>query len=104
MRAPQDVLLGRHALDGAEAGLVVPREMRVRLGHAGHQGRAAGIDHGDARHLDRARPTGHAGNAVALDEDFAGIWLSAAAVDDADVGEQHIGHVRPSNDESASPS
>ncbi len=50
--APQDVLFRRHALNGIEAGLVVPREMRVRLDHARHQERAGAVDHlraGDRR-------------------------------------------------------
>src|SRR5258708_4062476 len=36
MRAPEDVLLRRHALDRTQARLIVPGEMRVRLGHARH--------------------------------------------------------------------
>ena len=62
MRAPEDVLLQRHLLDRAQAGLVVPGKMGVRLGHARHQGRAGGIDGVDAggrqRAGDRGRPSG----------------------------------------------
>ena len=93
MGAPQDVLLGRHALDRVEARLVVPGEMRVRLGHAGHQGGAGSVDHRDAGRGDGPHALGDAGDAVALDQHLAGIGLRTAAVDDADVGEQHVRHV-----------
>ena len=33
------------ALDGFQAGLVVPGEMRVRLHHAGHEESARSVDH-----------------------------------------------------------
>ena len=92
MRAPQDVLFRRHALDRVEAGLVVPREVRVRLGHAGHQRGAGRVDHGDACGGNGAHTLGHAGDAIALDQHLAGIGRCAAAIDDANVGEQHVWH------------
>jgi hypothetical protein len=53
--APEDVLLGRHALDRVERRLVVPREMGVRLDHPRHQEGAGAVD--DARAADRRART-----------------------------------------------
>ena len=40
----------------------------------------------------RARAAAHARDAVALHEHFAGVRLRAGAVEDAHVGEEHVGH------------
>ena len=45
LRGPQRVLLVRHLLDRVERLGVGPAEVRVRLAHAGHQGRAGAVDH-----------------------------------------------------------
>jgi hypothetical protein len=92
VRAPQDVLLGWHALDAAQRRLVVPGEMRVRLDHARHQRGAGTIDDRKAGDRHRARSARHALDAVALHQHFAGIGIIPAAVEDAHIGEQHIGH------------
>jgi hypothetical protein len=93
--APEDVLLGRHALDRVERRLVVPGEMRVGLDHARHQEGAGAVDHraptiGAARMPlpgldDTADP-------VALDQHLAHERRLAAAVEDADVGVVDVGH------------
>jgi hypothetical protein len=93
--APQDVLLGRHPLDRVEARLVVPGEVRVRLDHARHQERARAVDHLRAEH--RVRRLAVAGprdaaDPVALHEHVAGERRLAAAVEDAHVGEEDVGH------------
>ncbi len=93
--APQDVLLGRHALDGAKARLVIPREMRVCLGHPRHQRRAGGVDYRYAGGLEGTDPAGDASDAVTVDQHLAAIGCSAAPVENPSVGEEHAGHGSP---------
>jgi hypothetical protein len=92
VRAPEDVLFERHFLDRAQAGLVVPGEMGVRLGHSGHERGARAVDGVDARSRKRAGATADLEDAVALDQHLAAEGLRAGAVEDADVGEEYVAH------------
>jgi hypothetical protein len=80
--------------DLAEAGLVVPGEVRVRLDEAGHQGGAAPVNRDDARGGQGPGPARDPGDAVALDENLARIRQGAGPVEDPDVREQNAGHCR----------
>ena len=96
--APQDVLFGRHALDGLQPRLVVPGKMRVRLDHARHQEGAGTVDGLCAQHGRRALAVAgldHATDAVALHQHVAGEGRFATAVEDAHVGEEDVAHGRP---------
>ncbi len=93
----QDVLLRRHHLDRVDARGVVPRQMKMRIDHARHQGRAHAVDGGRATPAEptctrarkaRAAP-GHLLDPVTLDQNFARIEIFPRAIEDADVGEQH---------------
>jgi hypothetical protein len=64
------VLLERQPLEIGKIGRVVPREVRVRLDHAGHERGAGPIDDRHAGGGQRAWTAAHAGDAIALDEDF----------------------------------
>ena len=90
--APQHVLLQRHGLDARERGRVVPREVRVGLAHAGHQGRAGTVDDARVAGRDRRGAAADLADAVALHQDAAGVRVLAGAVEDADVGEEGVGH------------
>jgi hypothetical protein len=90
--APQHVLFGRHELDGRQRGLVVPREMRVRLGHAGHQKAAPPGDDAGVIGADALGQAGDLHDALALHEHVAQVGVGAGAVEDADVGECGTGH------------
>jgi hypothetical protein len=91
-RRPERVLLVRQLLDGVERLRVRPAEVRVRLAHARHQRRAGAVDHGDPGDRQGPRAAPDALDPVALDQDLAGVGLGAGTVDDADVGEQNVGH------------
>src|SRR4029453_18883172 len=101
---PEDVLLGGRALDLAEAGLIVPGEVGVRLDEAGHEGGAATVHHGHPAHGQRARAPGHAGDAIALHQHLAGVGRGAARVQDPNVREEDVGHgLLPEGDPRAAP-
>ena len=78
--------------DGIEGRGIVPGEVDVGLGHAGHQGGARRVDHGDAG--DRHRPSAarHARDAIALDQHLAGKQRRARSIEYQYVYEQFLTH------------
>ena len=76
----------------AEAGLVVPREVGVRLDQAGHEGGAAAVHRGHAAAGQGAGAPGHAGDAIALHQHLAGVGRGAAGIEDPDIGEEDVRH------------
>jgi len=85
--APQDVLLRRHELDRRQRGLVVPREVRVGLGHARHQELALAVDDAGAVGADALRCVHDIDDPLAVDKQLALEDGFAAAVEDIDVGD-----------------
>ena len=93
LRRPQGVLLVRHLLDGVQRLGVGPAEVRVRLAHAGHQGRAGPVDHRHPGGGEAARAPADARDPVALYQQLPRVGLRAGGVDYAYVREEDVRHV-----------
>ena len=92
LHGDEHVLLELHHLDGVDARRIVPREMQMRVDHAGHQSRAHAVDDrrstvGRGRSAEARRPLCDLFDAVALDEHLAGVGIVAGCVEDADIYE-----------------
>jgi hypothetical protein len=92
---PQDVFFRRHALDGIQTGLVIPRKMRMRLHHARHQKATRTVNHGLSRrgHVSHAIASAiDTDNFIALDQYFADKRHVTTGIKHIHVGKQHLVH------------